>query len=234
MICHHYKCIFVHIPKNAGQSIEHVFLNLLNLSWQTRTPLLLMPNDRPEIGPPRLAHLKAQEYVRYKYLTQEIFDNYFKFAFVRNPWSRLVSIYKHMGYDKKREFKQFLMRDFKETVFRNEYWFVGPQSDFVCDDNGNILVDFIGRFESLQNDFDYVCKKIGLLPTQVPHVNKAKNDNLVFSLRPKKLTKYVIYNIAKKDIPGFTRYQDYYDNESRQFVAEWYKRDIELFGYDFD
>ncbi|WP_422127914.1 sulfotransferase family 2 domain-containing protein [Vibrio hannami] len=101
MISHHHKCIFVHIPKNAGQSVEHVFLNLLGLNWETRAPLLLRYNDKPELGPPRLAHLKANEYVRYNYLTQEMFDDYFKFAFVRNPWSRTVSMYKYLGYSKK-------------------------------------------------------------------------------------------------------------------------------------
>ena len=106
MICHHYKCVFVHIPKNAGQSIEHVFLNLLNLTWETRAPLLLRCNDRLELGPPRLAHLKADEYVRYNYLTQEMFNDYFKFSFVRNPWSRIISIYKYLGFNKKCDCKR--------------------------------------------------------------------------------------------------------------------------------
>ena len=65
MISHHQKCVFVHIPKNAGQSIEHVFINLLELTWETRAPLLLRRNEHPELGPLRLAHLKAEEYVKY-------------------------------------------------------------------------------------------------------------------------------------------------------------------------
>jgi hypothetical protein len=77
------KSIFVHIPKNAGQSIEHVL-----------APLLLTYNNNPELGPPRLAHLKAREYVSCKYLTREQFDDYFKFAFVRDPgteWSQPIN-----------------------------------------------------------------------------------------------------------------------------------------------
>ncbi|MCP4111788.1 MAG: sulfotransferase family protein [Desulfobacteraceae bacterium] len=234
MICHHYRCIFIHIPKNAGQSIEHVFLNLLDLNWETRAPLLLRHNDRPELGPPTLAHLKAGEYVRFKYLTQEMFDDYFKFTIVRNPWTRMVSIYKYLRFDKKCDFKTFLMGEFKNRIFEDKNWFVGPQSDFLYNDNGDLLVDYIGRFEDLQNSFDHVCKAIGLPPTQVPHINEAKDRRPDFSLKPRKLAKYYLQKMFAKTIPVYKTYQEYYDRTSMDFVAEIYSKDIDLFSYKFE
>lgn len=235
MICHHYKCVFIHIPKNAGQSVEHVFLNLLNLNWETRAPLLLRNNDRPELGPQSLAHLKAEEYVRFKYLTQEMFDNYFKFAFVRNPWSRMVSIYKYLGFNKKYDFKKFLLEEFNSRAFRNKYWIVVvPQNEFLYADDGNLLVDYVGKFESLQNDFDIVCKKIGLPSTLLPHVNESKDSFVSLSLNPKNVARNLLASIRAKNIPCYGKYQDYYDDESINFVAKLYKKDIELFEYDFE
>jgi len=63
LISHHDKCLFVHVPKCAGQSVEMFFLDRIGLDWERRAPLLLRPNDVPALGPPRLAHLKAAEYV---------------------------------------------------------------------------------------------------------------------------------------------------------------------------
>lgn len=239
MICHHYKCIFVHIPKTAGQSIEHVFLDLLDLKWQTRAPLLLRHNDRPELGPPNLAHLKADEYVQFKYLTKEMFEEYFKFAFVRNPWSRMVSIYKYLGYNQKCHFKAFLLGEFKNKILRDKYWFVCPQSDFIYSDNRKLLVDYVGRFENLQNDFDFVCKEIGLPLTQLPLVNEhnRKATNHILSSTRSTLKEMIknflcIHKIRK--IPDYNNYQKYYDKESIDFVSQLYQKDIELFGYDFE
>ena len=234
MICHHTKCIFVHIPKNAGQSIEHVFLNRLGLTWETRAPLLLRYNGRPELGPPRLAHLRAEEYVRYKYLPQEMYDEYFKFAFVRNPWSRMVSFYKISRYSHRLEFKQFLTGVFKNKFWYEKRWFMGPQTDFIYSGDDSLLVDFVGRFEQLQNDFNQVCDRIGLPHTEIPHVNLAENTKPNPSREPKKLAKYLLYLATKRKIPTFKRYQDYYDRESKELVAELYNRDIELLGYDFE
>ncbi len=240
MICHHYKCIFIHIPKNAGQSIEHVFLKLLNLDWDTRAPLLLRYNDRPELGPERLAHLKACEYVPCKYLTQEQFDEYFKFSFVRNPWDRMVSIYKYFGWDRYVEFKKFVVKKLTNKVWRDNYWFVRPQSDFVCNESGDIIVDFLGKFENLRADFNQVCQHLGLAPTELPYINKSKKQKLKPSLNPKKAFNYAgwLYHHRTiprfKTIPSFSNYQDYYDDESRELVAQLYQKDIELFGYKFD
>ena len=234
MISHQHKCIFVHIPKDAGQSIERIFLNLLDLKWETRAPLLLRYNDRPELGPPSLAHLKASEYVRYKYLSQELFNEYYKFTFVRNPWDRIISIYKHFDFSTRFEFKFFLTDILTKGLWQEKYWFIGPQSDFVCAEDGRILVDFIGRFENLQNDFYFVCEKIGLPPIEVPHSNRSSFTSPVLSVRPKEFVKYIRYQLKGRHIPAFKRYQDYYDDESRQLVAEIYKKDIELFSYKFD
>jgi hypothetical protein len=209
VICHHYHCVFVHVPKTAGQSVEHVFLNLVGLTWETRAPLLLRYNDCPELGPPRLAHLKAWEYVEYKYLPQEMFDAYFKFSFVRNPWSRVISLYRYLNQDPGLSFKEFVLTVLKKQLWRKMYPFVGPQSEFVCDRDGRMLVDFVGRFESLQADFNTVCERIKLPAISLPHVNKAK-------------------------VSAGNEYQDYYDSESKECVAELYRKDIESFGYRFE
>ncbi|BBO88347.1 sulfotransferase family 2 domain-containing protein [Desulfosarcina ovata] len=222
MICHHYKCIFIHVPKNAGQSVEHIFINLLGLKWKTRAPLLLRYNDMPELGPPRLAHLMADEYVRFKYLTQEMFDDYFKFAFVRNPWSRVVSFYNYLGYNKICDFKTFLMKDFKNKIFKEKYWFVRPQNEFLFSSDGRCLVNFIGKFENIQEGFNYVCEQIKIPKTQLLHINTSSNNTDCFD--------------GKKDNGKklkLVRYQSYYDKESFEFVFSIYKKDINIFNYNF-
>ena len=239
MICHHYKCIFIHIPKNAGQSIEHVFVKLLNLDWDTRAPLLLRYNDRPELGPPRLAHLKACEYVAYKYVTQEQFDEYFKFSFVRNPWDRVVSIYKYFAWDRYVDFKKFVVAKLRNYTWRDNFWFVRPQSHFVCNESGDIIVDFIGKFENLATDFNHVCRRLGLPPTELPHINRSNAESRKPGLNPMDVYKRARWLYHTRTMPSFRRmprfsdYRDYYDDESRELVAELYQKDIELFGYQF-
>ena len=220
MICHHYKCIFVHIPKTAGQSIEYVFLSLLGLSWDTRSPLLLRPNENKKLGPPRLAHLKANEYLKYKYISQDLFDAYFKFAFVRNPWSRVVSFYNYRRYYRLFSFRSFVRNHLKK-IRDKDHWFFAPQCEFVHDQNGQQLVDFIGKFENLQNDFDLVCNRLDLGTITLPHINKPKKTNLIFK----------IFNIGddKK-----CHYSEYYDDETRYIVEEAYRADIVKFNYSFE
>lgn len=233
MICHHYKTVFIHIPKNAGQSIEHVFLESIGLTWETRAPLLLRENNNPKLGPPRLAHLKAEDYVSCKYLSQELFDQYFKFTFVRNPWSRLVSIYNYLGYRDKYTLNDFLKKKFLPEILPEMYWFVGPQTDYIFSQSGQLLVDYVGRFETLQQDFDTICRSIGLPEKELPHVNNSKK---------KRGHKGFLQTVFSGALPGAQKknprdshasYGDYYDDESIDIVAEIYRRDIEMFKYSY-
>jgi hypothetical protein len=234
VICHPYRCVFVHIPKSAGISIEHVFLGLLGLTWETRAPLLLRHNDDPAKGPPRLAHLTASEYVSLGYLTQQQFDAYFKFSFVRNPWDRLVSEYKYRRYPVRMDFKTYLFRHLPAAGFSDLYTHIIPQSDFLFDGQGRLLVDFVGRYESLQEDFDEVCARIGIPPTPLPHANRSGEDRpRIRTLNGlKKLLRRWFWNLERRHT--FPHYTQYYDEESREFVARLYRRDIDAFGYSFD
>ena len=230
MLSHEYKCIFVHIPKVAGQSIEHVFLDLHGLTWESRAPLLLLPNDNPMLGPPRLAHLKASEYVSCGHVSREKFDSYFKFSFVRNPYSRIVSIYKYLGYFEIMPFKQFLKTDFSDEDRWEPKLFVESQWDYLFDENGKQLVDYIGRFEELQSGFNHVCEEIGLPETMLPFVNKT-GSNLSSYGAFKKFVKHISPLHKNYSVQG--RYTEYYDDESRKLVADLYEKEIEVFKYRF-
>ncbi len=234
MISHQDKCIFIHIPKNAGQSMEYVFLDRVGLTWETRAPLLLRSNDNPQLGPPRLAHLHADEYVRYHYISEELFNNYFKFSFVRNPWDRLVSIYKYSKYSLIYDFEHFLNRIFLPKTWQDEFWFVGPQSEFICDRHGNIMIDFVGRFETMQSDFNKVCNKLDLPDFPLPHINKSNQKMNKPGPNLKQTVKYLLWQLWGRRLPVFKNYHDYYDSETKRIVERLYQGDIELFQYTFD
>jgi hypothetical protein len=229
MLCHDPRCIFVHIPKAAGQSIEQVFLDLSGLTWKTRGALLMRPNSDPKLGPPRLAHLKATEYVSCGHVTQEQFDSYFKFSFVRNPWDRTVSMYRYLGYDERCSFKTFVLEKLSDTLWIEKRWFVGPQHEFVSDASGNLLVDFIGKLESIQADFDVVCRRLGIAQRPVPHVNRSDSMSLIARWR-----RFIdVFSRVQKRRNDLGKYQNYYDAELVRVVGKLYAADVEAFKYQF-
>ena len=217
MISHHDKCLFVHVPKCAGQSVEMFFLDRIGLDWERRAPLLLRPNDVPALGPPRLAHLKAAEYVEKRWMTAEQFEQYFKFTFVRNPWDRTASFYRFLGFDRRCSFEAFVDRHLPEQMDRKA-WFLCPQADYLYGASGSLLVDYVGRFESLAADFAAACERMGIADAHLPHVNDSKKS------RPGLLQK-----LRRRARP----YREMYDSRSRERVAALYARDIEAFDYSF-
>ena len=243
MISHQDNCLFVHIPKAAGQSIESVFVERAGLTWQKRAPLLLRPNTDSSKGPPRLAHLTAQEYVDLGYVTQREYQNLFKFSFVRNPWARLVSEYNyrrsHGDIDYQQGFKYFLFNRFPKPSSDNyltgkdHYRHIMPQVEFLYDGNGNCLVDFIGKFENLQADFNQVCAALSLEPITLAHTNKTLNRRFHRRLLVRLLNSLSI-NIKQLNKESSAHYSSYYDDETKAFVAQKYAKDIKVFNYKFE
>ena len=157
-------------------------------------------NDRTLHG-----HIKARELARV--LPKDMFEHFFKFAFVRNPWDWQVSLY-HFALGSNTHFQHQLiksMRNFDEYI----EWRVSKdrklQKDFVTDENGNLIMDFIGRYERLEEDFEHICKVLSIT-TALPHLNKSLRGD----------------------------YRRYYNPRTRGLVAKYFKEDIELFGYTFD
>lgn len=235
MISHPDKCVFVHVPKAAGQSIEYFFLQRLGLEPKSRLPLLLGPNHEPSIGPPKLAHLLARDYVKHHYLSQELFDRYFKFAFVRNPWDRIVSLYKFEGFSQFVRFDGYVNRYLSRKLWTDQtrFWSIRPQADYVLDEQGQLLVDFIGKFENLRADFHTVCQHLGLAGEDPPHRNALPQEtNFRRAYHTLKRNPELMLKIfGRRD--RHSHYRDYYSESSRQIVGELYAQDVALFQYEF-
>ena len=165
-----YRTVFVHIPKTAGQSIEHVFLGKHGLSWNERGPLLLRARRRRRgDGPERLAHLYAREYVAHGYLSQETFGSCFRFTTVRNPYERALSAFRYLQGS-----RNFDHRRFARLIERSDAkrYFI-PQSEFVVGENGDMLVDFVIRFEALQEGFNEVAERVFGEKMPLPRINQS-------------------------------------------------------------
>ncbi len=208
MISHEHKFIFVHVPKSGGTSVE----NELALS-----------------GPRHNTALQYREHF------PEIWERYLSFAFVRNPWDRVLSYYtfrrqvRQLEAEASLTFKEWLLRTAENvragnhaalnaelapvygvgTLVENdpEGWRVKFDNalHMLSDERGNVIVDFVGRFERLQQDFDVVCEKIGVERSVLPVLNKTEHGP----------------------------YWSYYDEDCRRLVAELFRDDIEYFDYRY-
>ncbi|MFO1486921.1 MAG: sulfotransferase family 2 domain-containing protein [Verrucomicrobiota bacterium] len=207
------KFVFVHVHKTAGLSLEQVL--------QRRFPTAKTHHSR---------HLHARLVIRE--VGRERWDACYRFAFVRNPWDRLVSWYS-MILEAKKKLKFF--QRFSRHPFPNEIWnyavrnsrdfesfltnctavindhgcdksFAYNQLDYLTDDDGKLAVNFVGRFENLAADVDVVFRQLGIPEEKLPRINSSKH----------------------------THYSEWYNPRTRDLVAERFARDIETFGYRFE
>ena len=153
-------------------------------------------------------------------------DEYFMFSLSRNPYDRLVSgyfdkinksyegsgkVYRNLGprnFHKDMSFKEFVKELFKDKDKDVEEHF-RSQYRLLADKQGNLIPHFIGKVENFDEDFKKVCQRMGIPDEKIPKIEKQ--------------------NTTKRD----RDYRKYYDEETKKLVQERYKKDLELFGYEF-
>ncbi len=214
MISHQDKLIFIHIPKCAGSSFEKL-LKGRPFDWRE-------PDYDRLVGwcPKRRIHLQhatARQLLELELVDEDIWNTYFKFAFVRNPWDRAMSDYFWMRRETgvRDSFYHFLKRrgGFKKVLSnKDDKFYRGDHLDEqigYIQINGKIVVDFLGRFESINTDYEVLKTKIpNLLEPRLPHEQKGKKK--------------------------FHHYSSFYFRRSKKWVREIYQKDIEAFGYSFE
>lgn len=189
------RIMFIHLPKTGGTSIK-MTNTIKNLYY-------IGHNDR---------------YGKYKFLKdydKNLLNECFKFCFVRNPYDRLVSTFFYLQISKyeedKKDAEKFINKyeDFKSFVLNQltksetfEQIHLRPLYTWICDDNYNLIPNFIGKVENYNNDIRTINKITGLnIP--IKHINKSEHKH----------------------------YSEYYDDEIKEIVYNIYKKDFELFGY---
>lgn len=186
------KLIFIHVPKAAGTSIANEVFN-------KQQPGHFLWSD-------------------YRDINRKKYESYFKFSFVRNPYDRLVSAFFYLKkgggnkydleFSMKYKFDSIDFSDFIHLLNKNKKvkkWvhFV-PQSDFLIHD-GVIVTDFLGKFESIDEDMKKLRELIGL----------EEKDN------------------ARKDNKSIRNgYETYYNKELKDIVYSIYKEDFVNFEYE--
>ena len=228
MICRPFKCLFVHVPKTAGQSVEQFFMDRMGLDWDAdRGEVLLGDNPDTTRGTQKLAHLSAWEYVNDGFIEREEFDGLFRFSFVRNPFERIVSEYRYRNYFHHRSFRDFVLHKLPEPGWDDKYRHVMPQYDMLHDPDGRLMVDYVGRFETLQRDFDEVCKRLGIENSSLPHRNPS--DKKSRNLKRKVRNALFLNGEGRKK-----HWTEFYDQRTLDAVTRLYEKDIEAFGYRFE
>jgi hypothetical protein len=206
LVSYHKKFLFVHIFKTAGTSITDSLARYCYRPGSTRPSnwmAYLSTNWEKIHRTPIKKHATALE-IRDS-LDRDVFESFFKFTFVRNPWDWQVSLYHYIlehpenrGHEETRK-----MGNFRNFVLSRE-GSTFTQTGCLTDADGNLLVDFVGKFENLDRDFGTVCEKAGI-SAHLPHINKTQRSG----------------------------YRDYYDSDTRVLTAKLYAEDIERFGYTF-
>ena len=240
IISHKYKYIYLKSSKTAGTSIE------IALAKHCGEEDIVTPLD---------SYSKAFDYVTHNYharnyrkkgyyhhitpdkikriIGPDIWNSYFKFTIVRNPWDLQVSsLWWRLKAKPKEDFSYYVnkirhnMTEWHnyvayyklilKKIARKDYIYLGGKHIPILDNTryyfdrlGKPICDYYIRYESLEEGYREVCRKVGIPYEKLP------------------LTK-------NKIRPHSKHYSQYYDEETKRIIAEYFKKEIECFGYSFE
>ena len=190
---------FIHVPKSAGNSIHRALKDYV----ERRGSLY-----------PRWYNGHDTSLQVIQRIGKEEWDARFSFALLRDPWSRQVSLYhffRRLWMDKAGVYITF-PNWVRARLLHNIRPLMGmpagmrPQADFVTDESGEVTVDYLGRYESLEDSWDVICSALGE-ELRLPTTN---NHNY-----------------------GDKPWEDYYREDPHlvALVGDYYAKDVQLGGY---
>jgi hypothetical protein len=206
IVSHRHRFIFVPIPKTGTHSVRQALRE--HLGPEDIEQVGLFVNKRfpfADLAAIRHGHFSVAQ-VR-PYLGEETVSAYFKFGFVRNPFDRFVSYCAFMTrqYGAFEQDPQGTMRKILFELRPMDHVHFQTQASLLAREDGQLDVDYVGRVEQMQADYDAVCARIGIPSRALDKVNSSKRGD----------------------------YRQYYDQALIDGVAELYRRDLDLFGYSF-
>ena len=205
IISHKHRFIFFAVPRTATHAVRQALrVHLGEDDWEQQALFgkqVIPVSDIASIGHGHVSFQQARAF-----LPAEIVSSYFKFGFVRNPFDRFVSTCfflnrRNPGFAGNEV--GFMRQAIGTTRFRQRV-LVRPQYHLLTDDSGMLKMDYVGRYENLQDSFNNICRHIGLAASELTVKNASRHRS----------------------------YECYYDADLKVTVAEFYRRDFELFGYD--
>ena len=158
-----------------------------------------------------------------KKVLSEVWDQYFTFGFVRNPWDWMISWY---TYFLKRQLRgapicDWLQKDLSSYEDFNAFvrgrnegnhgrWLPSCLSRNLVDETGEVVLDYVGKMENIQKDFDNICDIIGMKKRMLPNKDH-----------------------WSRNVTDHEQYRKYYNEESKKIIAKRFEKTIDLFGYTF-
>ena len=211
--------IYIHIPKTGGSSIRSSLSKnydlIFNASKENLTKMgFVNLNKKFEAFDFSIGEFK--DHIPYQLILEKKLDyKKFLFTFVRNPFSRLVSLYfeclgnnfhiKDLNTNNDINFEQFV-----DIITEKHYWFTIPMIDYIGSKNIK-KIDFLGRFENFEDDILKLKKKLKI---SIKHHNFNNQLNSKFK---------------------FSDYRSFYSNNKIiDKVSSYYERDLQTFQYDYD
>lgn len=212
-----YAAIYIEVPKVACSSIKTAIARLLDISLETAA------GDPHRVRYPSPGQPTSPDGMFY--------PGIFTFGFVRNPWDRLVSCYRDKIRGEVDGYTYFTIRPgVANCLARFDAFVAGMPFDkfvaavtsiadkdadshfrsqytFLTNARGEVAVDFVGRYETLASDFQFVQQTVGIPAIELPRIQVARSA---------------------------VSYADYYTAATRSLIAERFRKDIDLFGYEFE
>ncbi|MCJ2177189.1 sulfotransferase family 2 domain-containing protein [Novosphingobium album (ex Hu et al. 2023)] len=208
IVSHRHRFIFAAVPKTGTHAVRQALREQLGKE-DVEQVRLFEEKSFPwqDLAAVRHGHLSLRQ-VR-PCLGEEAFGNYFKFAFVRNPFDRFVSYCAFMlrGGDVFQRQPQDVMYHFLFREPPEQHILAQPQASLLTGEDGRtLLTDMVGRVEDMQGSYDAICACIGIPSRPLDRVNGTRHAD----------------------------YRRYYDRTLIEGVAARYAQDLELFGYAFE